>query len=121
MNQAQTEQCLPYTDSTHEYIVLFYCQLMFPDSSRYATDPVHSNTVIQTPTVQMVRNPQSTAPSIREPASRATLMKMSWFWTTAEPDKATNAQGDERNPPAVISQEQTTSQSISRNRNTAGK
>ena len=105
----------------HEYIVLFYCQLIFPDSSRYATDPEHSNTVVQTPPVHMVRNPQRTAPSLRGPASTATLMKMSWFWTTAEPDKAFNAQGDERNPPAVISQEQTTSQSTSRNRNTAGK
>ena len=100
---------------------MFYCQLMFPDSSRSVTDPVHSNTAIQIPTVHMVRNPQRTAPYLREPASRATLTKMSWFWTTAEPDKAINAQGDERKPPAVISQEQTTSQSISRNRNTAGK
>ena len=105
----------------HNYVYHFIFNSYFPDSSRYVTDPVHSNTVIQTPTVHRVRNPQSTAPTLREPASRATLMTMSWFWTTAEPDKAINAQGDERNPPAVISQVPTTSQSISRNRNTAGK
>ena len=105
-----------------EYVSHFIFNSYFPDSSRYVTDPVHSNTVIQTPTVQMVRDPQRTAPSPRGPATpKATLMTMSWFWRTAEPDKAINAQGDERNPPAVISQEQTTSQSISRNRNTAGK
>ena len=106
----------------HKCVYHFIFNTYFPDLSRYVTVPAQSNTVIQTPTVHMMRNPQRTAPSPRRLGAHSpTSMTMSWFWTTAEPDKATNAQGDERNPPAINSQEQTTSQSISRNRNTAGK
>ena len=41
---------------------------------------------------------------------------MSWFWTTAEPDKELNGHGDKRTTPAVMNQE-----SITRDKNSAGK
>ena len=105
--------------------------------------PVQTQGVIQPPVAQVFRTVQSltptteaTAKTIRvdrttvsqsQPADAATLpfytspYTMSWFWTTAEPDKELNTQGDKGNTPAAINQVQTTSQPISRNNNTAGK
>mgnify|MGYP001796167344 FL=1 len=101
----------------HKYVYHFIFNSNFPDSSRYVPDPAHSNPVIQTPTVHMVRNPQRIAPSPRGPATpKATSMTMSWFWTTTESDKDFSAQSDEGNPPAVMNQEP-----ITRDKNSAGK
>ena len=104
--------------------------------------PVQTQGVIQPPVAQVFRTVQSltptteaTAKTIRvdrttvsqsQPADAATLpfytspYTMSWFWTTAEPDKDMNTHGDKGNTPAAINQVQTTSQPISRNKNTAG-
>ena len=105
--------------------------------------PVQTQGVIQPPVAQGFRTVQSLTPTTEattktihvdrrtvnqgQPADAATLpfntspYTMSWFWTTAEPDKDMNTQGDKGNTPAVMNQEQTTSQSISRKKNTAGK
>ena len=65
----------------------------------------------------MMRNPQRTAPSPRGPATpKATSMTMSWFWTTAEPDKDLSAQRDEGNQQAVRNQEP-----ITRDKTSAGR
>ena len=112
-------------------------------SSNFVALPVQTQGVIQPPVAQVFRTPQSLTPTTEattktihvdrrtvnqgQPADAATLpfytspYTMSWFWTTAEPDKELNAHGDKRNTPAAINQEQTTSQPISRNKNSAGK
>ena len=101
----------------HKYMYNFILNSYFPDLSRYVPDPAHSNPVIQTPTVNMMRNPLRSAPSPRGPATpKATSMTMSWFWTTTESDKDLSAQSDDANPPAVMNQE-----SITRDKNLPGR